>query len=193
MPLHVDVASRAPHHRKHGATFAETWTLADGTTIVAVGAVLAGKDRYEVSDLVRTGARAVVTSRAALVPAIASLDRIVQKHAREHRDDELAVSLVLVAVPRDGNEIALAAAGPIHAALIDGAGERQAIYAHGAALGTGERAAIASSYDLRRDDVLVIATSRIPDWGRIARDASAAAILQRIGAEDVAAVVAAAA
>ena len=49
--MHVDLASRSAHHRKHGATFADTWTTRDGTTFVAVGAVVGGGDRVAVSDL----------------------------------------------------------------------------------------------------------------------------------------------
>ena len=95
--MRAETASRAPHARKHGTTFAETWTTADHATIVAVGAVLTRNDPIVVSDLLRTGARAVVTSRKALATALGALDRVVQRHAKEHRDDALAAAVALFA------------------------------------------------------------------------------------------------
>ena len=103
--MNVDVASRAPHARKYGPTFAESWTSADGATIVAVGAVLAGRDPIVVSDLLRTGARALVTSRHALAVALGALDRVVQRHAHEARDDELAAAVMVLALEPDRGDV----------------------------------------------------------------------------------------
>ncbi len=155
----VDVASRAPHARKHGSTFAETWTSADGAAIVAVGAVLAGRDPIVVCDLLRTGARALVTSRAAFAAALGGLDRVVQRHAREARDDELAAAIVFFALDPHGTDIDVAAAGQLHVALIDGAGAVRALHGRAGALGTGiEPVNLVERVHLRRDDLLVAAT-----------------------------------
>src|ERR1700760_1890674 len=157
--MRAETASRAPHARKHGATFAESWTSADGATIVAVGAVLAGGDPVVVSDLLRTGARAVVTSRKALATAPGAPHRIVQRHAREHRDDELAAAVMLLAFANDGHELDVAGAGQLHAALIDGTGTQQPLHGRAGALGTGiEPAGAVQQVRLRRDDLVAIAT-----------------------------------
>jgi hypothetical protein len=157
--VQVDVASRAPHARKHGSTFAETWTSADGATIVAVGAVLAGRDPIVVSDLLRTGARALVTSRTAFGTAIAGLDRVVQRHAREARDDELAAAIVFFALDAHSADVTVAAAGQLHAALIDDAGAARPLHGRAGALGTGiEPDDLVEHVHLRRDDLLVAAT-----------------------------------
>src|ERR1700682_4409460 len=113
--MHVDLASRSAHHRKHGATFADTWTTRDGTTFVAVGAVVGGGDRVAVSDLLRTGARAIVGSHAAVANAIAALDRIVLRHAAERRDDELAAALAILAFWPDAEAVEMVGAGNLHA------------------------------------------------------------------------------
>jgi Stage II sporulation protein E (SpoIIE) len=183
--MRAETASRAPHARKHGATFAESWTSADGATIVAVGAVLAGGDPIVVSDLLRTGARAVVTSRKALVTALGSLDRIVQKHAREHRDDDLAAAVMLLAFVRGAHELDVAGAGQLHAALIDGSGAQQPLHGHAGALGTGIDAASAvQRIRLRRDDLAVVATIPVERAWWDSGDRSASGLLQRSGEHD---------
>lgn len=183
--MRVDVAFRAPHARKHGTTFAETWTSADGSTIVAVGAVLAGDDPIVVSDLLRTGARALITSRKALGTALGALDRVVQKHAREHRDDALAAAVVLLAFARDAHDVDVAGAGQLHAALIDGSGEQRALHGRAGALGTGiEPADLIESIHLRRDDLIVAATIPVDHAWWLAGDRSAEALLYRSGAHD---------
>jgi hypothetical protein len=163
--MRVGVASRATHGRKHGATFAETWTSADGATVVAVGAVLGGCDPIVVSDLLRTGARALVTSRKALGTALGALDRVVQKHAREHRDDELAAALVLIAFAKDAHELDIAGAGQLHAVLIDGSGRERHVHGRAGALGTGiEPDDLVERIAMHRDDLLIAATVA-PDAG----------------------------
>jgi hypothetical protein len=166
MTMQAEVASRAPHARKHGTTFAETWRSADGATVVAVGAVLAGNDPVVVSDLLRTGARALVTSRKALGTALGALDRVVQKHAREHRDDLLAAAVLLLAFAPDGVDVDAAGAGQLHAALIDGSGKQHPIHGRAGALGTGiEPKDLLESLHLRRDDLIAAATVPIePAW-----------------------------
>ncbi|HTD38816.1 MAG TPA: SpoIIE family protein phosphatase [Candidatus Limnocylindrales bacterium] len=183
--MRVETASRAPHARKHGTTFAESWTSADGATIVAVGAVLAGGDPVVVSDLLRTAARAVVTSRKALATALGALDRIVQKHAREHRDDELAAAVMLLALARDGPEIDVAGAGQLHAALVDGSGAQRPLHGHAGALGTGIDAASAvQQIHLRRDDLVVVGTIPVERAWWDAGDRSASALLHRSAEHD---------
>ena len=164
--MRVETASRAPHARKHGTTFAETWTSADGATIVAVGAVLAGGDPVVVSDLLRTGARALVTSRKTLANALSALDRVVQKHAREHRDDELAAAIVLLAFAKESHDVDAVGAGQLHAVLIDGSGAHHPVHGRGGALGTGiEPSDLLERLTLRRDDLLVAATMPLdPGW-----------------------------
>ena len=164
--MHVEVASRAPHPRKYGTTFAESWTCADGATIVAVGAVLAGRDPIVVCDLLRAGARALLTSRKALTIALGGLDRVVQRHAREARDDELAGAIVFFTLEPGGSEVAVAAAGQLHAALIDDAGAQRPLHGRAGALGTGiEPGDLVEHIHLRRDDLLVASTSPIdPVW-----------------------------
>src|SRR5579884_1827513 len=188
--MRAETASRAPHARKHGTTFAESWTSADGATIVAVGAVLAGADPVVVSDLLRTGARAVVTSRRALATALGALDRIVQRHAREHRDDALAAAVMLLAFASDGHEIDVAGAGQLHAALIDGTGAHQPLHGHAGALGTGiEPAGTVQQVRLRRDDLVAIATMPVePAWWA-SGERSAAALLHRTTEHDASAAV----
>jgi len=157
--MHVEVASRAPHPRKYGATFAESWTCADGATIVTVGAVLAGRDPIVVSDLLRAGARALVTSRNALATALAGLDRVVGRHAREARDDRLAGAIVFFALEPNGAGVAVAGAGQLHAVALDGSGAARPIHGHAGALGTGiEPKDVVEHVQLRRDDLLVAAT-----------------------------------
>jgi hypothetical protein len=164
--MRVDVASRTIHHRKYGATFAESWTSADGATLLAVGSVLAGKDPVVVSDLMRTGARALVTSRKALAGALGALDRIVQNHAREHRDDELAVALYLLAGAPGTDNLDLGGAGQLHAAVIDDTGKQRHLHGRAAPLGTGiEPRELIENVRLRRDDMLVVATVPLePAW-----------------------------
>lgn len=157
--MHVEVASRAPHARKYGATFAESWTCADGATIVAVGAVLAGRDPIVVCDLLRAGARALLTSRNALANALTALDHVVARHAREARDDQLAGAIVFFALEPSGAQVAVAGAGQLHAALFDGAGTARPLHGHAGALGTGiEPKDLVEHVQLRRDDLLVAAT-----------------------------------
>jgi len=185
--MRAETASRAPNARKHGTTFAESWTSADGATIVAVGAVLAGGDPIVVSDLLRTGARAVVTSRKALATALGALDRVVQKHAREHRDDALAAAVMLLAFMRDAHELDVAGAGQLHAALIDGSGAQQPLHGHAGALGTGIDAASAvQQIRLRRDDLVVVATIPIERAWWDSGDRTADAFLHRTAEHDAA-------
>jgi hypothetical protein len=178
--VHVDVASRAPHGRKYGVTFAESWTCADGATVVAVGAVLAGRDPVVVCDLLRAGARALVTSRNALDAALGALDRVVQRHAREARDDELAAAVVLLAFDPKSDDAAIAGAGQLHAALIDGSGAARAIHGRAGALGTAiEPRDLVEHLHLRRDDLLVVATFPIDHAWWEAGLRTAAALLHR--------------
>jgi hypothetical protein len=183
--MRAEVASRAPHARKHGTTFAETWTSADGATIVAVGAVVAGVDPIVVSDLLRTGARAVVTSRKALATALGALDRVVQRHAKEHRDDTLAASVVLFAFASNAVDVDVAGAGQLHAVVIDGSGAQQPLHGRAGALGTGiELTDLVQHIHLRRDDLLVAATVPVePAWWN-AGDRTAEALLHRSGSHD---------
>jgi hypothetical protein len=183
--MRAEVASRAPHARKHGTTFAETWTSADGATIVAVGAVIAGTDPIVVSDLLRTGARAVVTSRKAVASALGALDRVVQKHAKEHRDDALAAAVALFAFAKSSVDVDVAAAGPLHAAVIDGSGAQQALHGRAGALGTGiELSDLVQQVHLRRDDLIVAASIPVdPAWW-LAGDRTAEALLHRSGSHD---------
>jgi hypothetical protein len=174
--VQVGVASRAPHPRKYGSTFAESWTSADGATIVAVGAVLAGRDPIVVCDLLRTGARALITSRGALSVALGALDRVVQRHAREARDDELAAAVVFLALDPEHGDVAVAGAGQLHAALIDGSGVARPLHGHAGALGTGiEPKDLLEHVHLRRDDLVVAATIPIDHawWAAGARTADA--------------------
>jgi hypothetical protein len=186
--IRVEAASRAPHGRKHGSTFADSWRAPDGSTIGAVAAVLAGRDTVAVSDLLRTGAHAVLTSRATLDAALAALDRIVRTHARDQRDDELAAAMLLVAVEPSGDQLSWAGAGQLHAALIDGGGTAHPLYGHAAALGTGvEPMDLIQRVRLRRDDALVAATVPFPAgwWGTTAP--SAETLLVRAGAPEASA------
>jgi Stage II sporulation protein E (SpoIIE) len=183
--VRAEVASRAPHARKHGTTFAETWTSADGSTLVAVGAVLAGSDPVVVSDLLRTGARALVTSRKALAGALGALDRVVRKHAKEHRDDQLAAAVMLFAFARDAHDLDIAGAGQLHAGLIDGTGAVHALHGRAGALGSGiESNDLVQQVHLRRDDLVVAATVPIDLAWWQAGDRSAEALLHRSGAHD---------
>jgi len=185
MTMRADVASRAPHARKHGTTFAETWRSADGATLVAVGAVLGGADPVVVSDLLRTGARALVTSRKALGVALGALDRVVQKHAREHRDDLLAAAVMLLAFAPDGNDLDAAGAGQLHAALIDGSGQQHPIYGRAGALGTGiEPQDLIESLHLRRDDIVVVSTVDIDRIWWESGKRTADALVHHSGAHD---------
>jgi acyl-CoA hydrolase len=183
--MHVDVASRAPHGRKHGATFAESWTTHDGTTIVAVGAVLGGKDPIAVGDLLKVGARTVVTTPAALHEALVALDRLVTHHGREHRDDELAASLVLVALHPDGKTITVAGAGRLAAIVVAANGSYHVVHGRAGALGTGvEPEAATDVVALRHDDLVAIATAPVdPEW-LSTEDRSADALVHRIAAPE---------
>lgn len=188
--MQVDVASRAPHARKYGSTFAESWTNADGATIVAVGAVLAGRDPIVVCDLLRTGARALVTSHNALAGALGALDRVVQGHAREARDDELAAAVMFFALDPNRGDVEVAAAGQLHAALIDGSGVARPLHGRAGALGTGiEPKDLVERIHLRRDDLLVAATVPIDHgwWPSGAR--SADALLHRSASHEASAAV----
>jgi len=188
--MRVEVMSRAPHARKHGSTFAETWTSADGATIVAVGAVLAGGDPVVVSDLLRTGARALVTSRKALGAALGALDGVVTKHAREHRDDVLAAAVVLMAFANDATDVDFAGAGQLHARLIDGTGTQRPLHGRAGALGTGiEPQNLIEHFHLRRDDLVVVATLPIEHAWWASGDRTPDALLHRSDANDAAAAV----
>ncbi|MBV8581949.1 MAG: SpoIIE family protein phosphatase [Candidatus Eremiobacteraeota bacterium] len=188
--MRVDLASRAPHARKHGTTFAESWQSADGATIVAVGSVPAGIDPVVVSDLLRTGARALVTSSKALGIALGAMDRVVRNHAREHRDDDLAAAVVLFAFAPDGQDLDVAGAGQLHAALIDGSGKQHPLHGRGGALGTGiEPKDLVEHVHLRRDDLVVAATVALDHgwWDSGLRTAEA--LLHRADAHDASAAV----
>jgi hypothetical protein len=188
--MRVDVASRTIHHRKYGATFAESWTSADGATLLAIGAVLCGKDPVVVSDLLRTGARALVTSRKALAGALTALDRIVQNHAREHRDDELAAALTLVAGTPGSDTLEFAGAGQLHAALIDDSGAQHPLHGRAGALGTAiEPRELVETVRLRRDDLVVLATIPIEAAWWQAGDRSAEALLRRNDAHEASAAI----
>lgn len=179
----VDVASRAPHGRKHGATFAETWTARDGTTLVAVGAVLAGKDRILVGDLLKVGVRTVVTGRATLHAALVNLDKLVTAHAREHRDDELAASIILLALGKEGRELTVAGAGRLAATIVAGTGAQHHVYGRAGALGTGvEPDQATDMVQLRRDDLVVVATEPLDARWWPSGNRSAEALL-RLGPE----------
>jgi hypothetical protein len=188
--MHVDVASRAPHGRKHGATFAETWTTHDGTTIVAVGAVLSGKDPIAVGDLLKVGVRTVVSKGDALHDALVGLDRLVMHHAREHRDDELAASLVLLAFEPEGRHVAVAGAGRLGATIVAAAGNHHTVHGRAGALGTGiEPADAVDIVPLRHDDLVVVATAAIePRWLNDA-DRSAHLLVHRIAEPEASAAV----
>ena len=188
--MRVEVAFRAPHARKHGTTFAETWTSADGATIVAVGAVLAGADPVVVGDLLRTGARALVTSRKALGIALGALDRVVQRHAGEHRDDALAAAVMLLAFQSDTNDIDLAGAGQLHCELIDGSGAFHPQHGRAGALGTGiEPKDVVHSVHLRRDDLVVVSTLPVERAWWDAGNRTADALLHHGGTHDASAAV----
>lgn len=183
--MRVEIASRAPHARKHGATFAESWRSADGATIVVVGAVLAGTDPVRVSDLLRTGARALVTSRNALATALAALDRVVQRHAKEHRDDDLAAAVMLLAFADAASDVSTAGAGQLHAALLDGSGTAHPLHGRAAALGTGiEPKDLIESVHLRRDDIVVVSTVPIEHAWWETGNRTAEALLHHRGVHD---------
>ena len=189
--MRVDVAAHAPHGRKYGTTFAESWRAPGGDTLLAVGAVVSGAgDRIRVADLLRTGSRAVVLSRGAFATALPALDRIVAAHAREARDDALAAALLLAGFPAAGDEIAIAGAGRLNAAVVDGAGGVHHVNSRAAALGTGiEPPDVVETLRLRRDDVLVVATVQLdPRWWQ-SGDRTTAAVLRLSAEPDAAAAV----
>jgi hypothetical protein len=161
----IDVASRAPHGRKHGATFAETWKTRDGTAFVAVGSVVAGADPIVVSDLLRVAAKTVINSAQRLDAGLAGLARLIAAHARDHKDPALAADVVLAAVEPDGKTLHLAGAERLTTVLVDGGGARQQ---HGPRL------------TLRRGDRLIVATVPLPGtwWSHGARTADS---LVRLG------------
>lgn len=188
--MRADVASRAPHGRKHGATFAESWTAHDGTLFVAIGSVFAGRDPVAVGDLLKVGARTVLTGHAALAPALAGLDALVASHAREHRDDELAASLLLLALPPGGMQVEIAGAGPLVATILDGVGTAQHVRGRAGALGTGiEPDDVVERFGLRRDDLVVAATVPIPRGWWASGDRRAETLLARAGAPEASAAV----
>lgn len=188
--MHVDVASRAPHGRKHGATFVESWTTHDHTTVVVIGAVLAGADPIAVGDLLHAGSRALVNSRGALQPALIALDKLVSAHAREHRDDALAAAVALLAFPRDGAHVDVAGAGQLHVAILNGSGDRQPLHAHAGALGTGiEPHDVVASYPFHHDGLVVAATVPIPEGWWPSGDRTANGLLQRTDAGECSAAV----
>jgi hypothetical protein len=190
--MQVDLASRSVHHRKYGTTFADSWVTHDGTTIVAVGSVFSGEDRVAVSDLVRTAAHALAGSRLMLHDAIPALDRIVVKHAQDHRDPALAVAVALLGFPRTSDVVDFVGAGRLHVALFDGLGTPVALYGLDAALGTGiEPHPNETRYvvqRLHRDDTVVASTVPVaPGWWQSER--SAAAVLAHTGDPEMSAAV----
>ncbi len=192
--MHVDLETRCAHHRKYGSTFAESWTTHDGTTIVAVGAVVGGNDRVAVSDLLRAGTRALISSRAALHGAIVALDRIVQHHAREHRDDELAASIALLAFAADGYDVDFVGAGNLDTSVFGAiADERNALHGLSAALGTGvvapDEEPRFECHRLHRDELVVASTVRVDRGWWPAGDRTAAALLRRSDAPEASAAV----
>ncbi|HTW84258.1 MAG TPA: SpoIIE family protein phosphatase [Candidatus Sulfotelmatobacter sp.] len=182
--MRVDVASHASHGRKYGPTFAHTWRAADGATIGALAAVLAGQDPIVVADLLRTGAHALLTSRKALGTTLVALDTIVRKHAHEHRDDDLAAAMLLIAIDPAGEEITYAGAGAaqMHVAVVDGAGALHPLHGHAVALGTGIDGPVESQHvRLRRDDAIVAATVPFPAGWWAAGNPTAESFLARAG------------
>ena len=175
----VDLANRARHNRKHGATFAISCDTREGV-VVAVGAVDAeGAEATSLSDLLRNAVPALVTSQAALGSALAALDKLVVTHARERRDDAIAASIALLAFDADACELAIASAGRhVHVAFVDGVGERRALHAKAAALGTslsGDDAVARIS--LHRDDTVVASTVSLADEWYAASERTAAGAL----------------
>lgn len=192
--VHVDLETRCAHHRKYGSTFAESWVTRDGTTIVAVGAVVGGNDRIAVSDLLRAGARALISSRAALHAAVVALDRIVGHHAREHRDDELAASIALLAFAPDGNAVDFVGAGNLDSSIFGAiADERRALHGVSAALGTGvvapDEEPRFECHRLHRDELVVASTVRVDGGWWPAGDRTTAALLRRSDAPEASAAV----
>jgi hypothetical protein len=191
--MHVDLASRSAHHRKYGTTFADSWTTRDGTTFVAVGSVVAGGDRIAVSDLLRTGTRAIVGSHSAFANAIAALDRIVAHHAAEQRDDELAAAFVLLAFAPNVDRVQVVGAGNLHVAAIDAIGGRHVLHGRVAALGAGVTPhpddVHFEEVRFHRDDVVVAATVPIdPAWWPAGKR-TAEALLHRSGDAEASAAV----
>lgn len=184
----VDVASRAPHARKHGPTFADTFVCPDGTTIVTVGDVIAGNDPGVVGDLLRAGGRALICSQDALTAALAAFDRIVQAHAREHRDDTLAATIAVLAIPVEHDRVAFVGAGQLHSAIVRGLdGERVHLHGHAAALGTGvlpppPQEQASQEYRLHAGDLVIAATFPVqPAWA--AGTQPAEAVLHHAGVD----------
>ena len=71
----------------------------------------------------------------------------------------MAGAIVLFALEPGGMDVAIAGAGQLHAAVIDGSGAAQRFHGHGGALGTGiEPKDVVEHVHLRRDDLLVAAT-----------------------------------
>jgi hypothetical protein len=183
--MRVDVASHAPHGRKHGATFAETWALHDGAIVVAVGAVLSGNDPVAVGDLLGVGVRTVLTDRKKLHDALVGLDELVTHHAREHRDDELAASLVLLAFDSDGRHVAIAGAGRLGATIVSSVGDHHTVHGRAGALGTGiEPANAVDVVPLRPDDLVVVATAPVDPAWFVDGEQSAQALVHRIDAKE---------
>jgi hypothetical protein len=191
--MRVDVASRAPHASKHGATFAETWTNHDGTTIAAVGSVFSGSDRSTVSDLLRVAARALVGSRGMLYGALDGLDRVVLRHAAERRDDEHAAAVALLCFPSAEETFEFVGAGQLHVVLFDLVGTPgERLRGRYAALGTGvehrDDETLFSAHRFHRDEVVVAATGAPPaGWWR--GDRSAASVLAGHDVHDASAAV----
>jgi hypothetical protein len=161
--MRVAVATHAPHGSKHGTAFAEQFAAADGATIVVVGSVVGGREPLPVADLLRVAATALVTSSESLPAAVAALDRIVVQHARDHREDELAAIVALLALAPDGARLGFAGAGQLHCALV-AATDAERTHLHGieSALGTGfsqhPHPVKLQEYPMHRGDVVVAAT-----------------------------------
>ncbi|BDE04841.1 hypothetical protein WPS_01170 [Vulcanimicrobium alpinum] len=181
----VTTASRAPHG-KHGTTFAETVHLRDGTHLVAVGQVIAGNDRIAVADLLRSGVRALITSRALLPGAIATLERVVEHHARDHRDDALAAVVALIAIRPGDDHLDFVGAGQLHCAIVDsGFAERERLHGRGAALGAGVAAphdGASIAHRVHRHDAILASTVAFDP--ALLGAANAETILERAGAND---------
>ncbi len=186
--IHVDVASRAPHSRKHGASFADSFQAADGSTIIVLGEVVAGIDRSAVGDLLRAGSRALIPSRQGFDTALLALDRVVQRHAHEHRDSELAAVIALIGIAPDAGSLEFAGAGQLHCAILRALGdERTHLHGHAAALGTTlpKHETFTQSFKLHHGDVVIAATIPVdPSWLESRR---AETILHAAGAHEASA------
>jgi hypothetical protein len=119
-----------------------------------------------------------VTRSDGLAAALDGLDRLVTTHAREHRDDELAASILLLAFAADALHVAIAGAGKLTATIVAARGEVRHVHGRAAALGTGiEPRDVVDRVTLRRDDLVVAATFPLDPARWPAGDRSAAALV----------------